>query len=360
MFVAKPYFRGLMETQSAEIKKFLTRAVFLFLLFIAINQIQFLFTSPYYGNELYRRKFEHFEASELTYNTVFFGSSRTFRQINPALFDSLLHDYEIKSFNCGAPAVSNPEQYYLYETFLKDPPPGIRYAFMELKPINYISRVNLWTPRNYYWHTPDWVVYVYRYLSQSMLPFKNKIGYSLDYSFSLFLKYTHLGFLNMSHEKPAKQEEILGYKGNGFLPLEDQIQLTPDDTAFEARREEFKRDTVILAQRIRQSVEDFGSTISNEWLNRVHLTKLEQLIAQSTAKGIHLIFIIPPMLPEYRETLALQQALPSQHVIELADYRKYPEFYSRENLFDHGHLNAAGAALFTTKLATDFSELIQK
>ncbi|MBK6640313.1 MAG: hypothetical protein IPG39_03330 [Bacteroidetes bacterium] len=198
--------------------------------------MQFLFTSPYYGNELYRQKFEHFTASDSDYNTVFFGSSRTFRQINPVIFDSLLQDYQIKSFNCGAPAVSNPEQYYLYEQFLKNPPPGIHYAFMELKPINYISRVNLWTPRNYYWHTPEWVIYVYQYLNQSMLPLKNKIGYSLDYSFSLFLKYTHWGGLNLPHEKPAKKEAILGYKGNGYLPLEDQLLLTPEDTAYEARR----------------------------------------------------------------------------------------------------------------------------
>ncbi|MBK6640314.1 MAG: hypothetical protein IPG39_03335 [Bacteroidetes bacterium] len=87
---------------------------------------------------------------------------------------------------------------------------------------------------------------------------------------------------------------------------------------------------------------------------------MEQLIAQSNAKGIHLIFIIPPMLPEYRETLALQQALPASHVIELADYSRYPEFYLRENLFDHGHLNSAGGAIFTRRLANDFSELIQK
>ena len=349
-----------MNTESADIKKFLKRAGFLFLLFIAINQLQFLFTSPYYGNGLYRQKFEHFISSEKDYNTVFFGSSRTFRQINPFLFDSLLQDYQIKSFNCGAPAVSNPEQYYLYETFLKNPPPGIRYAFMELKPINYISRVNLWTPRNYYWHSPEWVIYVYRYLNQSMLPLKNKIGYSLDYSFSLFLKYTHLGFLNLPHEKPATQEEILGFKENGYLPLEDQVLLTPDDTAFAARREEFKRDTVILAQRIRQSVDDFGSTTSKEWLNRIHLTKVEQLITQSNAKGIHLIFIIPPMLQEYRETQALQQALPASHVIELADYTRYPEFYLRENLFDHGHLNTAGAALFTQKMATELRLKLNK
>ncbi|MBK7389825.1 MAG: hypothetical protein IPI23_12380 [Bacteroidetes bacterium] len=49
----------------------------------------------------------------------------------------------------------------------------------------------------------------------------------------------------------------------------------------------------------------------------------------------------------------MQQELPASHVIELADYSSYPEFYLRENLFDHSHLNSAGAALFTQKMATE-------
>lgn len=349
-----------MESESKSVKRFLKSSGILFLLFLGINQFQFFFTPPFYGNPAFEQKFNYFSSTTQGYNTVFFGSSLTFRQINPQQFDSTLKDLGIKSFNCGAPGISNPEQYYLYEKFLENPTSGIHYAFMELRPISSISGINLWTTRNYYWHSPSWLLYIYNYLIHSDLPLKHKIGFGVTYSFTSLIKYTHIGTLDLSPEHVEHPEELIGYNHDGFLSLDDQLKLTPGNDDYHKRKREFAADTILLQQRINQSILDFGKTDYQNWLNRAHLTKTNQLISDSQAKGIHLIFIIPPMLPEYREVLALKEALPENHVIELADINKYPEFYLRENLFDHGHLNAVGASLFTGELGDELRLIISK
>lgn len=340
----------------AGVYKFLMRLAVLSVLFLAVNQLQFIWTPPYYGNPVYEAKHAALTEKKEDVNTVFFGSSRTFRQIDPSQFDSLLNDYGISSFNCGSPAVSHPEQYFLYDSFLKEGHRGIRYAFLELKPINYISRVNLWTPRNYYWHSTHWLWYVYGYLKDSSLPLKNKIGYALDYTFTLLLKHIHIGYLNRPSEESMTTEELLGRKGDGFLTLEDQVALTPDDTSYMERRNAFLSDTTILEGRIRQSLVDFSAPLRRGDMNETHLQLLKDLIAQSEASGIHLFLVVPPMLQEYRETRALMESLPSSHVIELADVRRHPEFYDVSHLFDQGHLNRKGAALYTRKLALAMRE----
>lgn len=340
------------------VKKMLLRLCVLSLLFLAVNQLQFIWTPPYYGNPVYEAKHAALSEKKGIINTIFFGSSRTFRQIDPDQFDKILDTCGVHSFNCGAPAVSHPEQYFLYDSFLKEHPAGVRYAFLELKPINYISRVNLWTPRNYYWHDTRWLWYVFGYLYDSALPLKNKIGYALDYTFTLFLKHIHIGYLNRPKEDHLSYEALLGRNGNGFLTLEDQVALTPDDTSYTSRRNAFLNDTTILKERIRQSEHDFAAALNRSDINDSHLALLKELIARSDAAGIHLFLVVPPMLQEYRETRALMEALPSSHVIELADVRKHSEFYDVSHLFDQGHLNRKGAALYTYELAQAVRERI--
>ena len=59
------------------------------------------------------------------------------------------------------------------------------------------------------------------------------------------------------------------------------------------------------------------------------------------------------------DMVALFYSLPETNRIDLANPFEHPEFYQLENRWDEGHLNDAGAKIYTQKLATAFSEQME-
>ena len=122
---------------------------------------------PYYeGNRQFELKRAFYFENEDRYNTLFMGSSRTFRHINPVAFDNIL-DSTFKSFNMGAVGTRNPELYYLAEHFIEELDSGsVEFLFLELTPL-FTQEFDPDIVRMNYYVTPEEYQFVRKYLAQT-------------------------------------------------------------------------------------------------------------------------------------------------------------------------------------------------
>ena len=81
-----------------------------------------------------REKWDFWRKHKDEFDTVFIGTSRTFRGINPARFDELTKaaGKPTHSFNFGVDAMLPPEDAYVADYILRDPPKNLRWVFLEL------------------------------------------------------------------------------------------------------------------------------------------------------------------------------------------------------------------------------------
>ncbi|NNE09310.1 MAG: hypothetical protein HKN20_12175, partial [Gemmatimonadetes bacterium] len=92
------------------------------------------FPSP--GYKVFADKLSQFSESDPPCNLLFVGSSRVYRQIRPATFDSVLsaHGIDIHSYNFGIPGTSPFETAYLLRrVFDRDRNSRIRWVFVSLE-----------------------------------------------------------------------------------------------------------------------------------------------------------------------------------------------------------------------------------
>ncbi len=96
-------------------KKFLLEIlIFSFILILTIKGIKS--TVPFYwGNKLMEQKIEYLESSDSKYDTYFIGSSKTFRHIDPILFEKITGT---PAFNLGCSGMFALETEYMLDNFL--------------------------------------------------------------------------------------------------------------------------------------------------------------------------------------------------------------------------------------------------
>lgn len=336
-------------------KKFLLNIAIFSSIIILINSLASNFIDPYYGNEGYSVKYSHYIKNQNRYNTVVLGSSRMYRHFNPVIFDSFLADESFSTFNMGAQGTHNPEIYFLYNKLLDNiDDKSLKYAFIELQPLMEIDDRNLATVRNYYWLDIKYTFFALKYLLVSDYP-----GYVKSQQIGRFLQSYVLKLLDYKRyimvTLPQRDTEaLLGRNKDGIYFVEEHMRDAVHGKGnFMNRRNEFLRDTNQLSIKRESSTKKYSPENLKDGVNLVHLGMLEQILNHSKAKGIHLFFVIPPRLSDYREVRAIAQCFPAEQVIDVSDANKYPSLYRAAYTFDMGHLNEEGANRFTEYLARD-------
>jgi len=337
-------------------KKFLKEIGLFLLILIAtsftLNQI-FRKQFDYSGNEIYTQKKTYFLDKETEFNTVFMGSSRIYRQLNPMVVDSILADHKISGFNLAAPATFNPEVYILYEKLIANNDLHFKYAFVELHPLAVIAPGNIATRKNYYFADNSYLQYAFEYIGNSNRNFPERIYLYSTYLLSYILKQISMpAFHDMNHVPvPFVNRQ------NGFYSLTRELE-NEKILRLKRRTTEFFKDTSELGDRIRSAKRWFDRKRENTVTNTTHINKLLHLIELSRKKGIELYFIIPPRHTDYSEIMDAKYNLPEGRVIELADYESYPELYRASYSFDIGHLNEQGSKLLSTYFAHRFRDIL--
>lgn len=320
---------------------------------LGLSLFSLLLLDPYYGNPLYRQKLQDIRRLSDDINTLYYGSSRFYRHIDPMLADSLLSEHDLSSYNMGVTSLLNPQSYMLYEDLLLREELSLDYVFLEISNFRQIKPGNVRTPRNYYYMDPATLYYVTRYQAAAAGPLRVRVSTVADFYASWCFKIIYA--VNDAVGEMIGSEESLSdriFENRGYYPLNKEFRATADTSSEVIRRREaYLADTTVVKRFARFAEEAYGRENYKVYLNRVHLERLMKLYRLSEERGIELYFVISPRLWEYNKLLALRSHLPRNRVIELASSGSYPRFYHPEYTFDAEHLNAEGAVLFTREIA---------
>ena len=307
---------------------------------------------PFWGSPGLEYKVAHVEHADGRYERVFVGSSHLFRQVVPHILDSTLHDGS-HSFVVALNAVNSPEAEIACEHILgSDHPP--KDVFLELMPYTTFNEQSFANYRSWYFVGGQACATLVRHHFAQAGAATHERVLRVASDLRAFL---YAGFLPGAKDRFAGEggrmdtATVMGPGSDGHVPFEWQCAREPDNVNLRERQKAVRADTAEVGRRAKAIAREIAGQ-SNAKLSMVHQRHIIELMALADERGVRLRFILPPLWLVHEESAwALLMSLPADHRVDLCDPAKYPEFYHMANIFDAGHLNAAGAKLFTLRLA---------
>lgn len=344
-------------------------------------------------------KLTTFAATKQNYNTIFIGSSRTYRHIIPSIFDAELQrrGYNITSYNFGIYAMQLPETYFLLQKILAMKPPGLQYVFIDIDSVNLdIPKENRRTDRVISWHGWQQMPEIYRLIANQnqnwrqkkqliqlhATPFLSNIG-NLGQA-DRICKGTATSISGVGQNilmmpcpyiaavtKSLNPSSDTGYKkpgADGYLSLDDE-----DDIMFIERRQEYlakldkyQAQVATLAEALKNqaaqpntSVQPEKSASETRSLNRrlkpYEADIIQKLVKAVTDAGATPIFFIHPVLKQEAHLIEAHQKGYIPILLPFNQPAKFPALYDPDKRYDWYHLNHQGAEQFTQLLADEFA-----
>ena len=347
------------------------RTVLLFVL--VFSGLAFLVTSLLYSrfpdrfdyleSALFVQKFEHVYDAE-DYQTIFVGSSLTYRQIDPILFDSLVGDVASPSFNLGEAGMFPTRSLKVAERLILNPPHPLKYLFLELNRLDYVQD-NFSSPEIMFALDHADFYFCFLTILESGLRIDKKLYYSAQYARAYLYKYLGFGYYDLLTRKPSKarlkkSDDFWGHQPSGFLSKDVQLSLGLGAKSMTEDRARFLADTAVVGKNLKMIQKKYRNPTGAYSLT--YLNKLKTIISEAESKGIEVILVLPPRgsAVTYDMCLPIFQHLPYSHRIDLADPVAFPRLYTYEYSFDKIHLNSSGAKAYTEYLSLRFNSITSK
>jgi len=272
------------------------------------------------------------------YNLYFIGSSKINDQIDCQVIDE--HIQGLKSYNLGANAGFNLENFQTLKSVLEDPSFQPKYIVLELQDKINITKLNLKTERSFGAFNYENTVFATRF------QIDNGNYKQVGLAWASFVLNV-FRFNKHCDEKAIKENYNSSvYKNQGFSPLEHSTV---------PRTEENKLKNVI-----KDRLERYHADDKKHSPNKALVEKINELAGQCEKRNIKLIMLIPgPAEPDAKKLLAYRNAF-KVPVISLVNPEEYPEFYLYENRWDYGHLNEKGSKILSKELAPLLKNVLEK
>ncbi|MBC8329789.1 MAG: hypothetical protein H8E31_13700 [Planctomycetes bacterium] len=307
-----------------------------------------------------RMKLAWLEAQKDEVDALFIGSSRVFRQIDPARFDARMAaaGRPLRSLNMGMQGMRFPETAYLVERILEMEPGRLEYLFLELSEFETdIEEENRLTERLVYWHSWPVTWQLCRTVAAQDLPFGEKLARIEGHLVHWGHRFGNLGNgdealrgLAGSDEADFEGRRTLGPDGNGYRSL--SIERTAN---FLERRRLFLEDL----DQLRRARETLLAPDGDEPADAALVPVLERLNALCAARGVTPVYLVLPVIEKQTPLVRLHDAGLAPLLIRFDQPDAWPAFYQPRNRFDIHHLNAQGAALMTDALADELLRLVR-
>ena len=294
----------------------------------------------------FSEKLEYFAAHRDEFDTLFIGSSRTFRQLLPKIFDPAMAagGQPTRTFNFGLDGMFSPEDAYVAEKIFALRPQRLRRVFIEVSGFNTdFAAQPEETRRALHWHDFRRTVQ----LCREILPFQKKKRLRDPARWARAWKHVRLysvralslgeaaRFLDRWRGVPARGRQwVIGNDGDGAIPYVEETEL-PGDT-----REAWDRDIAALR----------AGTAGIRPLVPASLESLAGTIARVRALGAEPVLFVAPMAVQRVNTAAGQVREP---VLDFSDPHRWPALFDPANRYDRTHLNAPGARLFSRLFAEE-------
>ena len=285
-------------------KIFITKILSFFLILFVINYCIYLKSRYSWGNKIIDQKIEYVSSlNDKPYKSFFWGSSKTYRHINPIIFDSIAHT---TSFNMGYAGCYWFETSYLMDNFIEAyDTSNISNIFLQQIYPTPISKRNLHSRQVKYFMDNKRLSMAYDFY----LP--RKKYKQLYYHLLMYVEnHLNIGLLKGRLISIFKDREMLSnkiIKQKGFYTLEEEVKETKS-AYLRGRANKFK-----VNQKIKVIPKNKNPLLRK--INNKYITKI----------GINFIHIIPGQM-------------------------------GTEMYFDTGHYNDKGAAAFSLEIAQIFNK----
>lgn len=314
-------------------------SLILTILLINIAIYTFIDPAPRAESKRYIEKIHFLEEHKESLDTIFFGSSKIYRQINPALYDSLTNH---KSFNFGIASCFPPsctKKFNKLSELIRSS--NIKTVFFELGTLAAISDYQE-SEELYYNFT-------------SLYDFETILFHSGEFRMDLLSNVVKATFHKYTRGLRLLFYEVKNYKNRSF---EDSLGFQPLDyekaKAIYSRHEAFIKNPVIRNSEWRENLTDrtnHSITLYQDYLARI-LNKYKDA-------GIQVVLLISPssnpnLIYQQHSEFLKQNMLP---ILNFSSKKRYPNLYQIENFFDLAHLNKQGAKIYTRLIAEEWSQL---
>lgn len=345
------------------LRTFIIRVTVFLLLLAYVAQLLGHLTPRFLHTATYGRMLEFFKERQSAFNVVFLGSSHILRNVIPLTFDRQ-STHRVQSFNLSEQGMNGLEQLYLYKDLLRNGTVNGKYVVVELCPVDTVAfRLRQDTPRaRYFVDTTTLVLALDITWAESHHSFSAKAYYSSLWGIRYLERLYGIGLLGQQLRfiaNPAmKRKGFCGKHNRGYCNLERMLR-GKFASEFRARRRYFLEHLPNYQKKWLLTQKAIASEEMKQ-LSLQYLQTLRHLVEDSEKQGIRIVFYLPPPLDPrtYKELYPIFRRLDTRRRIDLADPRRYPEFYRVENLFDGGHLNNKGAVLLSMELARQFDRIV--
>jgi len=306
------------------------------------------------------------------YNTVFVGSSKTFRGINPEAFDQYVNkrsDEKVKSFNFGLGGATSGQIYGLSKHIIESYNEDVKYLFVELRSIETSTRKkafvkNLHTKRATIW-VNDFASLKYALKSfwgakHLALTLKEKFVFSGYFVVKYLDNRLNVGIVQDMIERRRAEPDFAKELGqNGFVALNDE-----SENPLLKRRSKFKKDGAkVVRESELHSKKTFGKNTINgfeDMVNRPYVSELNELVAYGMEHNVKVIVVALPLLKpsDYRNVFPVFKSLPDSCKIDLCNSLSNKELYMVDHCWDESHRNEKGAELMSHRAGQRFLQVL--
>lgn len=294
------------------------------------------------------------------YDVLFLGSSRTYRQIIPELFDSLMAEAgkPVKSFNLGIDGMRPPEDTFVLEEALAKRSKPLKYVFVECNPLRLAMREeDRGTLRAMYWHDFLRTLSLFRrafLADEKKRSWKDRVGEVwkawpdfAEHGENWLQNSANLGHGNtllenwiFKGEQPGVPLFDLGPRQDGYRASESPELMNPSQLA--------EYQAALATMREKPPKSDAG--------DRISVAELETKRLMIEKAGAKMVLLIPP----YTANRYFRPKTPenSPLLLDFSSPEKYPQLFAPEHHSDSGHVNRAGANLYTREIVRALLEHI--
>ena len=315
-------------------------------------------------------KMEAFFADKDEFDCLYVGPSSIYRSFMPEVIDPIVSrelGRPFRSFNLGMGALFGHETDAILREVLASKPARLKWVVMQ--PGDYYPQFrlgrNIWTEREVRWHDLQGTLEVLR----SVAIMKDQEDWELPAWERFKLAFTHIELLGWHYgnfglgkrmlaplfgaddpELPALIEQMR--RQGGYQALED----ARDEEAIE-RGKWFRENPQDYIDKVADLRSKFDNVAPLEDYNfQAHLDQQAMILDG----GYELFYVVPPIInpPALINALRRKGLLPQ--TIDLNGPDRYPVLYRPELHFDRGHLNRAGAQVFSEMFAERLIDAIEK
>lgn len=310
-------------------------------------------------------KLRYFEAHRDEFDLLFVGSSRVERGISPRQFEASLaaRGHRLRSYNLGLVGMSPHETNALLRYVLRHRPARLRWVIVELdRWYSPLIPANAFKDRPIAWHDRTELVSVLHSVWLHDGEKRPKLEESREHILHFAARATAAGQgpriarrMLFGPPPPVFGEIEATFKGG--ISSDQLVRRNFRPAQLLASRREFLEgfSEVHPEKRPRELSPDE----QNQMLRKYNLRALRSQVAAIRRAGIEPVYLVPADPPHRRELELLVDQGEAPNALYMFRPEAYPELFTREYRWDHGHLSLRGMRYFSHFLAERFADYLE-